>query len=106
MKVLRLTKAFSIWVVKALFEKVADLNYEFKNELRRHGAMSIILWVLLSIFWTAGIGFTCIALFDSKVGFTIGWVSAILYLVYAIFSNLFTLFKQERRELFETIKNS
>lgn len=106
MKALRLTKAFSIWVVKALFEKLAAVNYEFKKDLRRHGAMTIMLWVLLSIFWTAGVGFTCISLFESKVGFTIGWVSAILYLVYAIFSNLFTLFKQERRELFETIKNS
>ena len=106
MKVLRLTKAFSIWLAKAIVEKIAETNYEFKNELRRHGALVILLWIILSIFWTGGVGFTCIALFNSKVGFTIGWISAVLYLAYAIFSNLYELFKQERRELFETIKNS
>jgi len=103
---LRLAKAFSIWIVKAFFEKLAELNREFRKDLNRHPPMAIMIWVVLSIFWIAGLGFTIVALFGSKLGFTIGWVSTILYLVYAIFSNLYTLFKQDRRELFETIKNS
>ena len=106
MKALRLTKAFSIWVVKAFFEKLANLHYEFKKDLNRHTPMAILLWIVLSIFWVAGLGFTSVALFGSTLGFTVGSFSTILYLVYAIFSNLYTLFKQERKELFETIKNS
>ena len=106
MQALRLTKAFSIWLAKAFIEKVVEQHDNFKEELRRHPPMAIILWVVLSIFWIAILGFAGLEFFSSPLGFTIGWVSTILYLVYAIFSNLFTLFKQERRELFETIKNS
>jgi uncharacterized membrane protein len=106
MQALRLTKAFSIWVVKALFEKLGELHYEFKKDLNRHPGMSILIWIILSIFWIASLGFITVGLFGSTLGFTFGWVSTILYLVYAIFSNLYTLFKQERKELFETIKNS
>lgn len=106
MKALRLTKAFSIWVVKAFFEKVAEQNTAFKEELRRHPPLAILLWMLLSVFWVGGLGFTSVALFGSTLGFTVGLVSTILYLVYAIFTNLYELFKRDRRDLFETIKNS
>lgn len=106
MKALRLTNAFSIWLAKAFIEKVVEQHYAYKEELRRHPPLAILLWIILSIFWTGGMGFTVMALFGSTIGFTVGWVSAILYLVYSIFSNLYTLFKRDRRELFETIKNS
>lgn len=106
MQALRLTKAFSIWLAKAFIEKVVEQHRAFKGELHRHPPMAIMLWVILSIFWIAILGFAGLEFFSSPLGFTIGWVSTILYLVYSIFSNLYTLFKQDRRELFETIKNS
>jgi uncharacterized membrane protein len=106
MKALRLTKAFSIWLAKAFIEKVIEQHHAFKEELRRHPPLAILLWVVLSIFWIAIFGFSGLTLFSSPLGFTFGWVSTILYLVYAIFSNLYALFKRDRKELFETIKNS
>jgi ABC-type transport system involved in Fe-S cluster assembly fused permease/ATPase subunit len=103
--------SFIKWTVAKVFEKIADLNGKLREGLRYEPIETIFFWFLATILVSvinllimSGI----LVLLDTRLsGWFVLWLPLTMFahLVYTGISVMYKCFKQERAELFETIKN-
>jgi hypothetical protein len=108
----KLVWLFIKWIAVKLFSKIADLNDKLRDGLRYDTIETIFFWFLatflasiLNLLAMAGLS----VLLDSRMsGWVVIWLPLTMFahLVYTGISVMYNCFKQERAEIFETIKNS
>lgn len=108
---MRIALAFIKWIFGKVFEGLLDKHKMFRSSLRNETGLALFVW-----FATAAISTLLIMLslaifavvtkatppFEILVTWGIMWI---IYLIYTGFSVMFKSFKEERAQLFETIKN-
>jgi hypothetical protein len=103
--------SFIKWIVTKVFAKIAHLSEEFREGLQYDTGETIFFWCLFTILASvinmvivAGI----LALIETRPSiWVVLWLPLALFIhfVYTGISVMFHCFKQERIELFNTIKN-
>lgn len=103
--------AFLKWIGVKISDKIFDLNNSFKRGLYRNAGETFFFWFLFTLLASvanllamAGLSYMLNARFDV---WCVLWLplASFAHLVYTGISVMYHCFKQERAELFETIKN-
>lgn len=103
--------SFIKWVCASLFKKLALANDDLREALEYNTGEALGLWfvatVLLSIVNLIVVGLIAVIAGTRPSSAFVLWLplTMFVHLVYTAFSVMFKCFKQERAELFETIKN-
>ena len=108
---MRVAVSFIKWIFEKMFEGLLEFHNGFKKDLRRNTGLAIFLWFIVSLFSTGvallglcGIDYVFGTQTPVQVWFGYMWL-CVAYLIYTGFSVMYNTFKDERAELFNTIRN-
>lgn len=102
---------FIKWIGVSLFNKLASANGNLREGLEYSTGETLALWFLTAGVSTVAnlllVGLFAVAANTHPSGWAVIWlpIALFVHLVYTAISVMFKCFKQERSELFETIKN-
>lgn len=103
---------FIKWMFSKIFSKLLDFDNELRYNLRRKPGEAMFFWMILTVVFTL-LNFVAMVAMTSMLGWNPGiwialWLPAamIAHFIIVSFQIMFKAFKDERAELFNTIKNS
>jgi hypothetical protein len=103
--------AFFMWVLAKIGEGLHDFHRGFKRDLAREPGVALIAWFFLSLLSSVVMLLVIVAIqhfggIDIPVQLWLGYILAcVVYLLYTGINIMYSAFKAERAELFNTIKN-
>lgn len=108
---MRVVLAFVMWIFAQMGKGLQEQHRHFVRGLKHETGLHIFVWCFVSLI-SSLVVFCILMGFQSLTGISVPvelWftyvIGCVVYLVYTGFSLMYTAFKAERRELFETIKN-
>jgi hypothetical protein len=108
---MRVWLSFIKWTLVKIGEGLHDFHRGFKRDLAREPGMALVAWFFLSLLSSIVMllvlgGIQHFIGIDIPVQVWLAYImGCVIYLLYTGINIMYTAFKAERAELFETIKN-
>ncbi len=108
---MKLAFAFIKWIFKQIGKGILSINQDFRDLLSNQPGLGLFAWFICSLLSSVAMllllaGVQYVTRLDIPVQVWFTYIAAcVIYLLYTAFNLMYTAFKAERAELFETIKN-
>ena len=108
---MRLMFAFIKWIFSKLGESLIESHQSFRRGLRREPGIHVVGWFFFSLLSSILVmlilvGVQYVTGLQIPVQLWLSYVAGcVIYLIFTAVNIMYNAFKEERRELFETIKN-